>query len=328
MKHRIFLYSIAILFLCVSCRHEIEYKGEVTQPKLVLQAELGEGDTIVKAYVSRSRFFLDSDSYYTGTEHIMRNATIECKRGDLAWQKMTLDTASSTPFFVLPVSPALQGGETLRIRAAHEGYDTITAEQTVVHMPQCQIQFYNGQPNTLWVDKNQKYITLDVVLQNYPFDDAMLGISASIQFTYTYKSGNWTRSQKATTQMIMSVDSIFMSGNNQYETGAFSSSSELYFAPGYRTGYLVTLQIPYSVQQQSELVSIDSLKLNFNAHSNDSYWYRCSMREALNSSPGMSNLLGIEEGVQVYSNVKNGYGIIAACSRWTIQLDSLIIGNK
>ena len=72
--------------------------------------------------------------------------------------------------------------------------------------------------------------------------------------------------------------------------------------------------------------TIDSLAVSFNAHSNDSYLYRRSMYLSnkdynggdLDLGAEMSGMFGSEEDVQVYSNIANGYGIFAACSRYKI----------
>ena len=140
---RTLLYILTLLFLLSSCERKIAYNGEVTQSKLVLQAEIGEGDTVVRAYVSRSRFFTELQNYYWGDSRL-QSAIVEIQRDDQAWQQMDtclVERNGYLPdrFFVLHLDSALRAGERVRIRVSHKDYETITAEQTVVHKPQCRV---------------------------------------------------------------------------------------------------------------------------------------------------------------------------------------------
>ena len=142
---RLVLYIIGLLLVCTSCERRIEYNGEIAQPRLVMQAEVGEGDTIVRVYVSRSRFFLERGSDLPD-DYLMPDAQTELQREGGEWQAMKWSPADKA--FVLKVSP-LQVGETIRVRASHPDYTSIAAEQKVVYKPLCLVQFYNGQENTL-----------------------------------------------------------------------------------------------------------------------------------------------------------------------------------
>ena len=68
------------MLVCSACERPIEYTGKITEPKLVLQAEMGEGDDTIKAYVSRSRFFLN-ESYDKRVDYTMPDAVTEIQRG-------------------------------------------------------------------------------------------------------------------------------------------------------------------------------------------------------------------------------------------------------
>lgn len=333
---RTLLYIATLLFVFCSCERRIEYDGEITEPKLVLQAEVSEGDTIVKAYVSRSRFFTDGQNY-SYQDYRMPSATVEIQRGEQGWQKM--DTCSVMTkykrlekFFTIHLDSALQAGETIRIRASHPNYETITAEQTIVHKPWCQVRDYNDQKNTLLRNSSLNYIDLTLLLQNYPYEDATLGVSVSCALHIKYKNGPRTDHRYETVTYMRSYDKLFA---NAYNASAgktsIGSRFELFAQPGYPNAYLVNLEIPHSnfsylTNVQILDVTIDTLTVRFNAHSNDSYLYRRSMYKSckeyndddLDLGAEMGEIFGEEEDVQIYSNVAKGYGIFAACSRYKI----------
>ena len=71
---RLLLYIVTMLLVLSSCEREIEYDGEVTKPKLVLQAEVSEGFEPVRVYVSRSHFFLNclKSLYYENMSNVLQ----------------------------------------------------------------------------------------------------------------------------------------------------------------------------------------------------------------------------------------------------------------
>lgn len=334
---RTLLYILTLLFLLSSCERKIAYNGEVTQSKLVLQAEIGEGDTVVRAYVSRSRFFTELQNYYWGDSRL-QSAIVEIQRDDQAWQQMDtclVERKGYLPdrFFVLHLDSALRAGERVRIRVSHKDYETITAEQTVVHKPQCRVGDYAGKPDTLSRTKN--YIALPLVLQEYPFTDATLGVSVSCMLHIYYQQGSNTDERYETVRFFRSYDQLFASSNNVASgQTSFASRYELFVQPGYADGYHVDLEIPFSASLYSYMgtmevvdVTIDTMTVCFNAHSSDSYLYRRSMYlargesntdGALDIGAEIGEMFGQEEDVQVYSNIAKGYGIFAACSRYKV----------
>lgn len=338
---RAFLYIVTLLFVFASCERPIEYDGEITEPKLVLQAELSEGDTIVKAYVSHSHFFTDNQNntgdWLHPMDDRMPDATVEIQRGEQCWQKLSVhsvetQTGKIMSYFSIRLDSALQAGETIRLRASHPKYNAITAEQTIVHKPWCQVWDFNGQANTLLRVKNLSYVELSLLLQNYPYEDAILGVSVSCALDIRYKSGSRMDHQRETVTYIRSYDQLIANSDNTTAgQTSIGSRYELFFHPGYSNAYFLNLEIPYSNMSylpNVEIldVTIDSMTVSFNAHSDASYLYRRSMYKARNDyndsdfdlGAEMSDIFGQEEDVQIYSNVANGYGIFAACSRYKI----------
>lgn len=328
---RLVLYIIGMLLVCTSCERRIEYKGETAQPRLVMQAEVGEGDTIVRVYVSRSRFFLENSSYLPD-DYLMPGALTELQREGGEWQAMKWSPAEKA--FVLEVSP-LQVGETIRVRASHPDYTSIAAEQKVVHKPLCWVLFYNGQENTLSYIKRNRYIELSILPQNYILtDDVTLGFSVTCQYSLKRKTNPDIMHNTSTS--LQSFEEIFATADNMYsgEVG-YNSRFELFLMPGYPNAIHTELRIPLSgpANWEDYELTVEELNIRFSAHSNDSYLYRKSMYAALESGRGdgvdigavMNDMLGLEEPVQIYTNIANGYGIFAACSRYNIHLKDLKI---
>lgn len=326
---RLVLYIIGLLLVCTSCERRIEYNGEIAQPRLVMQAEVGEGDTIVRVYVSRSRFFLER-GYDLPDDYLMPDALTELQREGGEWQAMKWSPADKA--FVLKVSP-LQVGETIRVRVSHPDYTSIAAEQKVVYKPLCWVLFYNGQENTLMYNKGRRYIELNMLPQNYILtDDVTLGFSVTCQYSLKRK----TRSDimHYTSTSLQSFDAIFASADNMYSSEVgFNSRFELFLMPGYPNAKLTELRIPLSgpANWEDYELTVEELNIRFSAHSEDSYLYRKSMYAAFESGRGdgpdigavMNDMLGSEEPVQIYTNIANGYGIFAACSRYSIDLKNL-----
>ena len=327
---RLVLYIIGLLLVCTSCERRIEYNGEIAQPRLVMQAEVGEGDTIVRVYVSRSRFFLESGSDLPD-DYLMPDAQTELQRGEGEWQAMQWSPADKA--FVLKVSP-LQVGETIRVRASHPDYTSIAAEQKVVYKPLCWVQFYNGQENTLMYNKHKRYIELNMLLQNYILtDDVTLGFCVTCQ--YSLIRNTFPPDIKLiTSSYLQSFDEIFASADNMYSSEVgFNSRFELFLMPGYPNAKLTELRIPLfgPANWEDYELSVKELNIRFSAHNEDSYLYRKSMYAAFETGRGdepdigavMNDMLGSEEPVQIYTNIANGYGIFAACSRYSIDLKNL-----
>ena len=329
---RFWLYIVSLLFVCTSCEQAIEYKGEISKPQLVLQAEVGEGDSVISAFLSRSRFFLESETPYSPGKWAVTDAKVEIKRGDRPWQTMKYATLDQG--YVLALDDKLKAQETIEIRASHPDYETVSAKQiTPWNEGKFTVLDFNGMPNTVLQMKNLRmknasYVEVTLVLpEYYPVKDSSITLSISVNcdYKYTYKSGNSTHSYLNSSTMIQSMDKLFATGDNEYSGGLYKSNYELFFAPGFeQPAKVLTIRIPYYDKGIKDgVLTIKTLEICCNAYTLDAYMYRKSMIDALNQYGGngadigntISGLLGFEEPVQVYSNVKGGYGILAGCAR-------------
>ncbi len=342
---RLLLYIVTMLLVLSSCEREIEYDGEVTKPKLVLQAEVSEGFEPVRVYVSHSHFFLNSKSN-TSAPFRTSDVVVEIQYGDEPWQTMTYNEKRG--YFIVYSDiyyevRYIKAGDIVRIRASHPGYDTITAEQKVVPKPNLLMWLvFRSQETVLHSNNSQQTIEVSLAepslrLMEYPSGDVILGLNVSCTYHMTYMIDSRVGRHEGTTTYIQSHDQLFASGENDFSAqNGYSTKNELFFKPGYPNNYNVKIQIPVSIHgSEVEVTSltIDTLVISFNAHSRDSYLYRRSMYLAhggkkdnemeFDLGAEISGLFGQEENVQIYSNIENGYGIFAACSRGKIIMTNI-----
>jgi len=78
-----FSLIITILFLA-SCEKEIEFKGETTDPKVVVNSYIA-ADSIITAHISESRFFLTNGYTFKNIE----NASVNIFKNGVLMEKMT-----------------------------------------------------------------------------------------------------------------------------------------------------------------------------------------------------------------------------------------------
>ncbi len=311
------IYILLTTFLLTACEREIDYAGEIEKPKLVLHAEVGEGDTVVQCFVSRSIFFFEERTY-DWDEYLMPDAVTQLQRGEQDWQTMTWSDKEKS--FVLPLATPLKAGETIRLRASYPDYETVTAQQTVVNKPFMQIL-----PD-YWRNPVKHYFEISVILTAYPPDvDVVLGFSAECRFNIFTKKGNQTVVSRGMSTRIMSDDAIFASAGNAYSTELRYNSR-----PGYEHAKIVELHIPYQSPDEGDdrekEIIVTELNLHFHAHSRDSYLYWTSIyaafgkggEEDFDLGREVGSMFGTEEDVQIYSNINGGYGMFAATSQYTV----------
>jgi len=323
MKH--WWKYLAMVFVLAACERTIDYDGEIAAPKLVLQAEVGEGDTIVRCYVSRSRFFLEN-RLYNQYDYVLADAVTQLQRGDDAWQTMSYSAQDHA--FVLQLASPLKAGETLRLQASHPEYEIVSAQQTVVPKPYVQVI-------DVHYEKKANRFCAILILTEYPDSDVTLGLAVSCKYFLKTSRGSYTTNTGATTTVLFSFDEIFAAADNIYSTAqGFNSRYELFFKPGYPHAKVIDIYIPHSAPSENTEItgaSISDLEISISAHSRDSYLYRTSMYSAsgyvgdqdFDLGAEVGSMFGTEEDVQIYSNIEHGYGIFAGCSRYRVKKSNI-----
>lgn len=318
MKRYIYLFGLLLLFS--ACERTIAYKGEKSAPKLVLQAEMGEGDRTIACYVCRSYFFLDNQkSVYPYREiDTLKNVTlaVEADNEPVAITSETVE--GNIHYLSLPF--ALQAGQTVHIRASHPDFGTVEAEDIIMPAPSAEVL-------TMKADSVNRVYKLRLRLHEYPLKDAVMGLRALLHASYKDDSDTSEYNYTA----IRSSDDLFAFLKNSYSTEhGFNSNGDLFFPSDYAAEREVEITMPgYELfntgNRTGRHITFDSLEVTVSALTEDALLYYRSMATYL----GWANeddtdlgamiygMIGLEEPMPVYSNVTGGYGIVAGKSKQT-----------
>ena len=346
------LYILTISCLLLSCETEVEFKGEVKAPKLVLRSTLQEGETEIYAYLTRSRFFLDnsqysSQGYYNGgnkasKEGVIDGAQIQYQLNSPAWVSMTADYDSvrnSTCYKATGIK--LKPGDMVAMRVSHSDYDTISAVQVIPTTVDYTIvrQDYSNGVYTVELDLS-------------PYQGAstdVIAISLSGRVT-SYTSGYYAQSNSA------ALSQTFHSANTVFGDGANLRSNKLNYYPmdrylllpasaigtgGMTLEFVFNFDIRPRTNDQTAVYQLLT-EANVEAWTQDTYLNYSSMMAYMGRADDndansyekektndyavdyvemitdimndISSEFGVESGVQIYSNIENGYGCLSAKS--------------
>ena len=180
------LITIAIAILLTSCEKEIEFKGEQTDPKLVINSLVEPGQP-VKASISKSFFFLDTPDTSVPDDVVATLYVNGNYIGEMAKQFDTVywggyeydDMGNEIPSYYLATSfvndycPA--GGDLVKIKASASGFEDVEATTSPL-------------PNAV-----EAQLDMDVTRWNSWYqesygetgEDSVLFISATVNLTIT-----------------------------------------------------------------------------------------------------------------------------------------------
>lgn len=308
-------YIVYILFmatLLISCEREITYDGAYEAPKLVLQVSLHEGDSAIAGSITRSSFFLDQSN--PRDRWLTDGVSIRVERGDGTVTLFT-DTAlhMKQGTFLLAQQKPLQAGEIIRIQASHPDYETVEGCDTVVYKPEVTCTA------CVWDSVAGEFRIRLQFGENARFHGVM-GVQAQIIYPSGYGFG-----YSYANASLQSSDPIFAVMGNTFSTehGGFVSYYDLFFRADDAKSKEVALVMPLNLQYYPEEDKPVGMLLIVTSYSNTSYTYRESLYSylGLRSSDGIdigevaAGALGVEETVQIYTNITNGFGIVEASSQ-------------
>ena len=294
------------------------YKGEISDPKLVLQTEMQVGAEEIQCAVTHSAFFLNQPTgarYWVPAKGLL--LTVERENGET----VSMDDSSlneDNAMLHVPLATPLQAGEEVRIRATHPDYPAVSAADTIVPMPEFSVASCN------WDSVNRECRLRLVFGDNADFHGIM-GVKGMLCHTEKY---NWQGRETYNTyysHAIASKDNVFFGMGNSFSSErGYNTLSELFFrADDARNKEIdVTLMVQYQTGNRSQFRQ-DSVQITVTAHSTHSYQYKKSLYSYFGATGSddsdveelFSDIIGIEEKVQLYSNVKDGYGIVAGNSK-------------
>lgn len=308
------LIIIWMVPLLIACRKEIEYNGAFEDPKLVLQTcyEIGEDSTDLLCSVTRSSFFLTGEK----KENLrIKDATVYVQVNDNT--PVQHQAVQSEYLYRVSLPAPLKSGDAVRVTAVHADFPSVEGSDTVPAKPLCHVSSFvpDGKTQTC---------TVRIQFDDNTASNAFFGMYA----TYYYEMVNTkdsTSTPRSKQLQISSFDNIFATLGNTYSTSSgYNSRAELFFLPQEASNREVELYLPLigassagTLQHVPKKVSIQCI-----AHSEHSYRYWRSMYAYLSLNGDSDADLGAmfaemfnsEENVQIYNNVKDGFGIVSAAS--------------
>lgn len=317
MKRTIYIVFL-ILVVLTSCERQITYNGVVTDPKLVIQAEMHAGAKEIVCSVSRSAFFLDQPKSYVWIPSKGLILLVERENGE----KVTMDdnqlNGSNDRFFVRLATP-LEAGERVYIQASHPDYPTAFGADTIVPMPEFTIT------ECVW-DSVRKSCRVRLRFGDNTDFHGIMGIKGL--FYYLEKRQGRSNYSTYYSKRIVSMDNVFLGlGNSFSSEEGYNTSGELFCMADNARNKEVEVMLPATVQVAAKGVTLqpESVQITVLAHSTASYLYKKSLYsyfdatgvDEANVGEFFSDIIGTEENVQLYNNVENGYGIVAGVTTKT-----------
>ena len=311
------------VMLLASCTKEIEFNGEQTDPKLVINSLVEPGQP-VKAMFSKSYFFLDEPDTSTPEDLVAALYVNDNLIGELTpsfdtiWEYYELEEYSLVPNFYNDYRPQI--GDVVKITATAHGFDEV--EGATSPLPKS-------------VEMQSDIVLLDWYSQyNYPYysdgeyeEDSVLSIAGTLELTITLNDPNPGKMD----YFRLIADKY--SGNYSYGNWYFLSFDydDPVFGMSFSDNEIIDVD---DLDTRPEGVFTDvlfdgstyrlKLKIRFECHVDaefDPNYFRVPFRLEHLSKEYYNYLNTCNQGdeynqffaepYQTYSNVTNGYGIVA-----------------
>lgn len=318
MKQLFYTICAALMLLLgAGCEKVIEFKGEVTEPRLTVsgQAEVGEPLTV---YVASSLFFLTDErvgqAFIDGLDTL--RGQVRCYvNGAKTPHEFTLqprrEYASALPYCALDYAPA--AGDRIRVEAEFPGFDPVWVETVVPRMPAIEIvsaKWRRMSDEELgWTpEEEESYNEVELTLA--VTDDASYDKFYFIQPVLQYRFEYYEEEDLFQSYAFSSNDILFRElggGSNALrmmdEEGNYFSDKLI---KGQRREFTITVSMLPAKDESMHFW------IHFAAVNESLYWFDYSYSQARDGATGL-----FAEGVTLYSNVNGGYGVFgAAASRW------------
>ena len=324
-----FLAMTFCLFL-TSCEKEIEFKGEQTDPKLVINSLMEPGQP-VKANISKSFFFLDNQANTTAPDDLVASLYVN---GNLLGE-MTLhyDTVVSYDIWD-PNDPNLgrvqkvysydycpAAGDIIKITASANGFDDVEAETSPLpNTLLCAVtdskikdwtsgyspwynEFENEEDTVFYIYCNLE-LTIEITDPN-PGQTDFFRIRAN-------RGSQYDDGVNYISYYAEYSDPIFSSamvGDNEYvDFSDLDTRPEGVFTDVLFDGKSYQLKMPFNVSiRKNEDANLDFFRIGITLEHLSKEYYNY-----LNTcDQGDVSMQLYAEPIQTYSNVKGGYGIVA-----------------
>ena len=322
------------IILLTSCEKEIEFKGEQTDSKLVINS-LVEAGQPVKAYISKSYFFLDNDENAQCPDDVVTSLYVNGNLiGEMSPFFDTLWNYYEDNYRLIAAfgsSYCPQEGDIVQIMATANGFDEV--EGTTSPLPKtmdCQMEV-EVTDWTKWFQHEYDYET-----QEYE-EDSILNVTGHLNLTFVITDPNPDKTDyfRLTTNKNNGIsddqnryyisfnydDPIFgasgMTENDFFDASDLDTRSEGVFTDILFDGSSYQLKVKvYFECEIDEFFDPDFFRVPFVVEHLSKEYYNY-----LNTcDQGDLSLQIWAEPVQTYSNVTNGFGIVGGRAVKTLWL--------
>jgi len=307
---------VILLTLLTACEKEINYTGDFQKPKLVLHSMyLQEDSQEIGCNLMHSAFFLDQVSY---KDLMINDAVVTAWRNG---EQIELhENGEVGGYYTAHCPTPHRVGDVIRIQASVPGYPTVEGTDTIVPMPKAELL-------SIEYDSLEHQCKVRVHFGDNTAHKGMLGCQAILHTLWRQWQGSRVDTTMRHVYWITSMDKIFAGNGNAFAAEyGYNSGGELFVPALEASNRDVEFTMPmHYMEDRYTKVRLDTLTLNFTIHSTHSYRFWKSMyayrnvqgAENFDLGEELSMMIGLEEKVQLYSNVENGFGIIRAASTQT-----------
>ncbi len=304
---------LCLLAVLTACEREIPYKGEYQDPKLVIQSQMAANDSVLYCTVSRSAFFLETGKKaYELTEGVTLTVTRE--NGETISVPDTSIIDPAVRYYRIPLATPLQVGEVVRLQASHPSYPTAFGQDSIVPMPDYTIT------SCVW-DSTEATCRVKIQMGDNADIHGVMAVRGAL--TYSWNVDHYLTDEtyvySSTSKNIRSKDNIFASLGNAFSSEyGYNAKEEMYIKADEARNREISLEFPL----YSNYYTPVSMEIQLIALSEDAYLYRRALYNYFGAygttdmdlGSELSSMFGIEEPVQLYTNIENGYGIVAGRS--------------
>lgn len=322
MKRYISALLLIIFAACfISCEKDIEFKGKVTKPLLVLNGMLTP-DSVVSIHLSQSRFILGDVLPFT---HIA-GATVSVYVNGQLKEQITNDVKGTYKGIYTP-----KPGDEIKIEVKADGFDVLKSQTVIPQKPNMVVndstvtvreEEYSSpsQPNTVSKSKKRR-MQAQLKLTDMANEENYYFIKA---FQNIYRKGDLVRSRVVELKLSEVLkNNISDSGNiiqDIFGDGGTMDRTDNLFSDIYINGKETLFDFTFDdtleyatyvngvkVENDREEEGTVEYLIEIGEISKDMYQYVISGNKAENEKDDP-----FTEPVQVHSNVENGIGILGS----------------
>lgn len=344
MKHKHNYLWIASSFLLAmtmgvlaSCTKEIEFKGEQTDPRLVINSVVEPGQP-VKARMSKSVFFLDNSGDMEAPSDLV--ATLFVNGNNMGEMTKQLDTIWGTEYYWNPepvytvlevyASPYLPvEGDEVSIRATAEGFDPVEGSTgTLPDSPACRIKSlrlietekwptaYDDDIDTVWHYSDKYELIIELTDTNPDHLDCFfMDMDESYHYfdTLDQYNYNWNAYISDYSDPIFGAIS-----NTQIDIIDDQTESNGTFTDRFFDGHTYDVKLTINFSHSSlEGITTEPYRVAFYVYhiTKDYYDYLNTCEQ------GDEAIQFFAEPIQTHTNVNGGYGIVGGRTVETLWIE-------